>query len=91
MRRWNPNEFEYLKVLNENFEDIRKELQDLLDANYFQPYDEEYQRKNGLVQKSGDWKTFFLYNRGVKVKENCLRCPKTSKLVESLPRYNFLS
>ena len=33
----------------------------------------------------GDWKVFPLYKFGVKIEDNCLLCPETTRLVEAIP------
>ncbi len=38
----------------------------------------------GNNTSSGQWTVFHLYNQGVKVAENCLRCPETSAILDSL-------
>jgi len=37
------------------------------------------------MSRGAEWKWFFLYGYGHKIEGNCLRCPKTTKLVESIP------
>jgi len=40
------------------------------------------------MSKGPEWKWFFLYGYGHKVEDNCIRCPKTTELVESIPGMN---
>ena len=36
---------------------------------------------------SGGWYLFHLVNQGVRIEENCKRCPKTMKVIEELPLF----
>ncbi len=36
---------------------------------------------------TGCWNAYYLYNQGQKMNVNCLRCPKTTQLIESLPSF----
>lgn len=36
---------------------------------------------------SGGWHLFHLFNQGVRLEENCKRCPQTTKIIEELPLF----
>ena len=36
---------------------------------------------------SGRWKVFHLFDQGVKIEENCAKCPQTTQCIESLPAF----
>lgn len=36
---------------------------------------------------SGRWKVFHLFNQGVKIEENCAKCPQTTQYIESLSAF----
>jgi hypothetical protein len=82
---YDSQEFDFLWELEtlDSLAAIRGELQAMLDAEHFQPWPE----KNLYEESRPDgWNVFGLYKFGKqKVEENCLLCPKTTALVESIP------
>lgn len=80
---YDPAEFEWVGPLEEGYPTIRGELDQLLrqDGRGFQTYVSESQRH------MEGWNTFNLFFYGRKFEENCSRCPKTTALLESLPRF----
>ena len=82
---YDSQEFDFLWELEtlDSLAAIRGELQAMLDEEHFQPWPE----KNLYEESRPDgWNVFGLYKFGKqKVEENCLLCPKTTALVESIP------
>ena len=80
---YDPREFEWVAALEDNFETVKGELLRLLaeDGVGFKAYLSEAQ------QRLTGWNTFNLFFYGRKFEENCARCPKTTALLESLPRF----
>ncbi|HXK11113.1 MAG TPA: aspartyl/asparaginyl beta-hydroxylase domain-containing protein [Vicinamibacteria bacterium] len=80
---YDPSEFEWVKPLEEAFPAIREELLNVLreDGTGFQAYMSE-----GNVRLAG-WNTFNFFFYGKKFEENCARCPQTTRVLESLPRF----
>lgn len=37
------------------------------------------------MSRGSEWRWFFLYGFGHKLEDNCARCPRTTKIVESIP------
>lgn len=76
-------EFEFTKVLEQQYPVIKAELMDLLSdkAAGFGGYVNE-----GSTRLAG-WNTFNFFFFGKKFEENCARCPKTTEILESLPRF----
>lgn len=76
--------FPFLKKLEEQWENVLKELNNLLyneaenGVSYFHPWHED-----DLF--TGQWDVYGLYSFGEKLTDNCKRCPKTTKLIESIP------
>ena len=80
---YDPAEFEWVAPLEAAFPVIRQELLSVLDedASGFQAYmDERNRRLSG-------WNTFNFFFYGKKFEDNCARCPETTRLLESLPRF----
>jgi aspartyl/asparaginyl beta-hydroxylase (cupin superfamily) len=80
---YDPAEFEWVRPLEEAYPVIKQELLALLeqDAAGFQAYLSE---KNDRLE---GWNTFNFFFYGKKFEENCARCPKTTAILESLPRF----
>jgi beta-hydroxylase len=76
--------FPFLRDLEEQWEVILRELNNLLyneaenAVSYFHPWHED-------DLYTGQWDVYGLYSFGDKLDDNCKRCPKTTKLVESIP------
>lgn len=78
-----PYDYEWTRPLEEAYPIIKKELLALLEeeAKGFQSYVNEF----AGIQPG--WNTFNFFFFGQKFDENCARCPETTKLLESLPRF----
>jgi aspartyl/asparaginyl beta-hydroxylase (cupin superfamily) len=76
-------EFEWAAVLEREYPTIKAELMQLLSDNGagFKGYMSEKQFRH-----SG-WNTFNFFFYGKKFEENCERCPRTTEILESLPRF----
>jgi aspartyl/asparaginyl beta-hydroxylase (cupin superfamily) len=80
---YDPSEFDWAAPLKDAYPTIRAELAAILksDGQGFQGYlNESQQRLDG-------WNTYNLFFYGRRFDENCARCPKTTALLESLPRF----
>lgn len=80
---YDPSEFEWAGPLREAYPTIRAELEGILksDGQGFRGYLSESQ------QRLEGWNTYNLFFYGRKFEENCARCPRTTALLESLPRF----
>jgi aspartyl/asparaginyl beta-hydroxylase (cupin superfamily) len=80
---YDPAEFEWARPLREARSTIRAELDAILggDGQGFKGYLSEAQ------QRLAGWNTYNLFFYGRKFEENCARCPQTTALLESLPRF----
>jgi aspartyl/asparaginyl beta-hydroxylase len=80
---YNPNEFEWVRPLEESFSVVKQELRSLLESEKREF--KEYRSESATILPG--WNTFNLFIHGEKVEENCSRCPQTVALLESLPRF----
>jgi aspartyl/asparaginyl beta-hydroxylase (cupin superfamily) len=82
-RFYDPAEFEWAKALEDAFPVVKEELAQVLaaDAQGFKAYMSEAQ------QHLTGWNTFNLFFYGKKFEANCARVPRTTALLESLPRF----
>ena len=80
---YDPKEFEWAQALEDAYPVIKEELMNVLSSEGagFKAYMSEEQRR-----LSG-WNTYNFFFAGKKFEENCARCPKTTALLESLPRF----
>jgi aspartyl/asparaginyl beta-hydroxylase (cupin superfamily) len=80
---YDSREFEWAQVLEDSYPIIKHELMQVLaeDAAGFKAYMSEQQ------QRLGGWNTFNFWFYGKKFEENCARCPETTRVLESLPRF----
>ena len=85
-----PKDFGWVSEVEEAFEDIRSEAQELLaDQAEFGAYltadgSRPAYDMHGL-KNSEDWGAFYLWNNGEPVRENQILCPKTTTVMENLP------
>jgi len=80
---YEANEFEWAQVLEREYPVIKKELVRILGESGagFKGYMSEANlRHHG-------WNTFNFFFGGKKFEENCERCPETTRILESLPRF----
>lgn len=80
---YDPAEFEWVAPLEEAYPVIKEELLTVLeqDAAGFQAYLSE------ANARLAGWNTFNFFFYGKKFEENCARCPRTTAILESLPRF----
>jgi aspartyl/asparaginyl beta-hydroxylase (cupin superfamily) len=80
---YDPAEFEWVSPLEKAFPVIRQELLQVLkdDGAGFRGYMSEGN------QRLAGWNTFNFFFYGKKFEENCARCPETTRVLESLPRF----
>ena len=80
---YDPAEFEWVRPLEMAFPVIRRELLQVLedDGAGFRGYMSEGN------QRLAGWNTFNFFFYGKKFEENCARCPETTRVLESLPRF----
>lgn len=80
---YDPAEFEWAQALEDAYPIIKEELMNVLASEGvgFKSYVSEAQKR-----LSG-WNTYNFFFYGKKFEENCERCPRTTALLESLPRF----
>ncbi len=80
---YDPYQFEWAKPLEEAFPIIKEELMNLL-ANQGKAFNTYVGEGDKLIE---GWNTFNFYYFGKKFEENCALCPKTTEIIEKLPRF----
>lgn len=82
---FDANYFDWSSKLEDNWQTIRKELDVVLESTEQLPGFHDISPDQYRLSNDGLWKTFFLYGYGIKIEQNCQRCPLTVLLIESIP------
>ncbi|MGK7877857.1 MAG: aspartyl/asparaginyl beta-hydroxylase domain-containing protein [Xenococcaceae cyanobacterium] len=83
---FDPQQFSWTAELEENWETIRKELEEILNYRDNLPNFQDISPDQAYNASTDNlWKTYFLYGYGFKAKKNCERCPETTSLIEKIP------
>ena len=80
-----PHQFSWIANLENNWQLIRQELDQLLVEPEKIPNFQDISPDQYNLTKDNKWKTFFLYAYGYKLNDNCLKCPETTRLLEQVP------
>ena len=75
-----PKQYQWVKLLQQNFQDIKKEALEIFEANLMDIHPE-----NNDLADNGKWGTFFFYKNGTKFIENHKTCPLTSNILKQVP------
>ncbi len=77
--------FPWTKKLEDNWMDIRTELDEVLKYRDNIPNFQDISEDQKILTTDNKWKTFFLYGYGFQSDQNVTMCPKTSKLLHQIP------
>ena len=80
-----PQDFPWVKVMEEHAPVIRRELEQVMQRPELLPNFQEISSDQRSITQDDRWKTYFLYGMGYKAEQNCARCPETTRLVEQVP------
>ncbi len=78
-------QFEWTKLLEDNWLSIRKELEAILPHHRHLPSIQDIQQEQNVLNQDNRWKTFFLFGFGIKATLNCKLCPVTTSILEKIP------
>lgn len=85
-----PTDFEWTKRLEESYKTIKAELLNLrfVATNGFRPNLEpqDFFPEHHSAYVGKQWNLFYLLLHGHKFADNCVLCPETTKILESIPR-----
>ena len=82
---FDPDCFPWTSTLEDNWHVIRKELDLILKSTEQLPGFHDISKDQYRLSNDGLWKTFFFYGYGIKMVQNCQRCPMTTQLIEAIP------
>lgn len=78
-------EFPWVADFEARWQDIRGELLAVLERPEEIPAFHQLSPDQHRISKGQNWKTFAFYVFGIKLEENCARCPATVAALEALP------
>jgi beta-hydroxylase len=78
-------QFKWTELLENNWIDIRKEVENILAFHKMLPNLQDIQQEQNLLTQDNKWKTFFLFGFGIKATLNCQSCPTTTSILEQIP------
>ena len=78
-------QFPQIKVLEENWEVIRSELNEILKHREAVPLFQDVSRDQKRISKGQNWRTFILFGFGEKSHKNCRQAPETARMLEGIP------
>ena len=81
-----PGQFAFLKTFEDNWQDIRGEILEILRHKEAVPAFEEVSSDQKRIAKGRQWRTFILYGFGTKLHRNCAHAPRTTALLEQVPK-----
>lgn len=76
--------FPWVAGLESNWAAIRAELDSVLTVRELVPSFHEISPDQKRISKGDNWKTFILYGFGFKSENNCLTCPETVRVLETI-------
>ncbi len=78
-------DFPFLQSFSDGWEKIRDEIQVILKNRDDIPAFQEVSPDQMKIATGKNWRTFFLYGFGEKLKKNCAQAPFTTSLLEKVP------
>jgi beta-hydroxylase len=78
-------EFDWAKLLEDNWEKIQAEALAVLKDDNALPNIQDIQPAESLLTTDNKWKTFFLIGFGHKAEKNRQKCPETAKVLDQVP------
>ncbi len=87
---WDTDAFPWVARLEEQTEVLRDELRNLLHQGFLNPppiekIDPRQRDFDQMLVRKGAWHLYRLYYNGFVLRENCERCPQTTRLFRSIP------
>lgn len=79
------SEFEWAKLLEDNWETILAEVNSVLNNRKDLPNIQDIQSRESLLTTDNRWKTFFLKGFGHRAEKNCKLCPQTAEVLDQVP------
>lgn len=78
-------QFPQIKVLEDNWQVIRAELEEILKHRDAVPLFQDVSRDQKRISIGDNWRTFILFGFGEKSEKNCRQAPETARMLEAVP------
>lgn len=82
---FDPTQFDYVPLLEANWQAIRAELDGVLERRDKIPAFHELSPDQARISKGRDWKMFVLYGFGRWAQRNAAHCPETERVLRQIP------
>src|SRR5262249_44531107 len=82
---YDAGDFPFLAPLEAHWMEIRAELDQLLRDRANLPAFHQISPDQRYISKGDHWKVFILFGFGLPVGPNCARCPRTARLLSTVP------
>jgi ornithine lipid ester-linked acyl 2-hydroxylase len=82
---YDRGQFPWIARVEADWTKVRAELDNVMTHRDAMPSFQEIMKEVSTIQQDDQWKTFFLRGVGMDCAENARRCPKTMKLLETIP------
>jgi beta-hydroxylase len=82
---FSPSQFPWCAELETNWRTIREELDEVLTHREDLPNFQDISPDQKDLAKEDKWKTFFFFAYGLQIPANAARCPRTAKLLQTVP------
>ncbi|NEO92708.1 MAG: aspartyl/asparaginyl beta-hydroxylase domain-containing protein [Moorea sp. SIO3G5] len=81
-----PDQFDWVEELESQSMRIRQELDQVLKYRDSLPNFQDISPDQAeYISTDNLWKTYGFYGYGIKVKQNCEKCPETTRIIEKIP------
>ena len=80
-----PASFPWVSGVEAQWVTIRKELEAVMARREDIPNFQDISEAQKALTEGEQWKTFWLYAYGEKAEENCVRCPETVRVLQTIP------
>ncbi|AOY81960.1 aspartyl/asparaginyl beta-hydroxylase domain-containing protein [Moorena producens JHB] len=81
-----PDQFNWVEELESEWMTIRQELDQVLKYRDSLPTFQDISPDQGdYVSTDNRWKTYGFYGYGIQSKQNCQKCPETTRIIEKIP------
>ena len=77
--------FPWVRMLEDNWQEIREELDQLLLHRQHLPNLHDISARQSTLSDDENWKTYFFVGYGLKPEVNRARCPRTTQLLDQIP------
>lgn len=84
-RIFDPAQFAWTSMLEENWQTIRTELDEVLRLRDHLPNFQDISPAQAALTTDDQWKTYFFLAYGNEVRSDCRRCPRTAGVLKNIP------